>query len=183
MHRCAIAECHHQRSVRGRVFQLPVRFDHEGTLGAVQGAGRQIDVATLDRTHYFVDAEVAGREASRIKLHAHRVLLRSEHLHLRDARQRRNALGEEILRVLVDLRHRQGLRSQREHDDRRVGRVDLAKRRRVRHVGRQLPRGGGDRRLHVLCSGVDVAIERELQRDLRRTLAAGGAHRIDGGDG
>ena len=87
-------------------------------------------------------------------------------LHLRDAADHRHALREHGLGVLVDLRQRQRRRAERQEEDRLVGRVDLLERRRRRHARRQLPRRRGDRRLHVLRGGVDVAVEIELQRDV-----------------
>ena len=56
----------------------------------------------------------------------------------------------------------------REDQDRRIGGIDLAVGGRGGQVFRQLAAGGVDGRLHVLRGGVDVAVEVELQRDLRR---------------
>ena len=61
-------------------------------------------------------------------------------------------------------RHRR--RGQRERQDRRIGRVHLGVGRRERQSARQRRAGGGDGGLHVLGGGVDVAVERELQRHL-----------------
>ena len=47
---------------------------------------------------------------------------------------------------------------------------------------RQLPQRLGDRGLHVLRGGVDVAVERELQRDRRRAEARRRRHVVDAGD-
>ena len=69
-----------------------------------------------------------------------------------------------------------GLRGEREDQDRRVGRVDLAVVRAERQVGRQLAAGGVDGRLHVARRRVDVAVEIELQGDRRRAERARRGH-------
>jgi hypothetical protein len=62
----------------------------------------------------------------RVDLHAHRVFLLPEHLHLRDAVDRGDALREVGLGVFVDRRERQRARGEREVVDREVRRVHLA---------------------------------------------------------
>src|SRR5439155_26002060 len=119
----------------------------------------------------------------RVDLHAHGVFLLAEHLYLGDAVDGRDALREVGLGVLVHHRKRQRVGGEGEEEDREIGGVDLAERGWRRHAGRQLARGGGNRRIHVLCGGVDVAVERELQRDARRPLARYRAHLVDAGDG
>ena len=82
----------------------------------------------------------ARGERARVELDAHRVLLRAEHLHLGHAADRRDALGEEGLRVLVDRVERQRGRGQRQVEDGLIGGVHLLVRRRRRHVRRELRR-------------------------------------------
>src|SRR5690606_9186048 len=77
----------------------------------------------------------------------------------------------------------QRLRSQRDVEDRLVGRIDLLVGGRARHLGRQQRRGGGDGRLHVLRRSVDVAVEVEKERDLRAAERARGGHLLQAGDG
>ena len=74
------------------------------------------------------------------------------------------------------------LRRQRQDQDRRVGRIDLAVGRIARQVGRQIGARGVDRRLHVARGAVDVAVEVELQRDARLADAALRGHLGDVGD-
>ena len=64
------------------------------------------------------------------------------------------------------------LRGQRQDQDRRVGRIDLAVGRVAAAGGRQVGARGVDRRLHVARGAVDVAVEVELQRDARRADAS-----------
>jgi hypothetical protein len=95
-----------------------------------------------------------------VGLHAHRVLLRAEHLHLRHPGNRGQALRELRFGVLVDGRQGSVGDDSAMIEDRRVGRIHLAERRRDRHVGGRLRSAPSDRRLHVLRGGVDVAVER-----------------------
>ena len=74
------------------------------------------------------------------------------------------------LREGVELRQRRRVALQRQQQDRRIGRVDLAVARRRRHLGRQVPLRARDRRLHVGRRLVDVAVELELDRDRGRAL-------------
>ena len=101
-----------------------------------------------------------------IELHAHRVLRRAEHVHRRHAFDHRQPLRDRRLRVLVDLRHRQHVRRQRDGQDRRRVRILLAVVRR-QDRRRQERQRLADRRVHVLRRRLDVAVERELQRDVR----------------
>src|SRR5439155_24446298 len=86
--------------------------------------------------------------------------------------------GEERLRVLVQGGERQRGGGEGEVENRRVGGVHLLVRRRLDARG-QLPQRLGDRRLHVLGGGVDVAGQRELQRDRRPADGARGRHRVE----
>jgi hypothetical protein len=105
-------------------------------------------------------------------LDAHRVFLAAEDQHLRHALDGRERRGEHLLDEGVELRERRHLALQRQQQDRRVGRVDLAVARRRRHLERQLPLRPRDRRLHVGRGRVDVAVQRELDRDRGRALRA-----------
>ena len=97
-------------------------------------------------------------------------------------RDRREALRDERLGDLVHRRELHRGRREDEVEDGLVGRVDLLERRRGRHPGRELARGRGDRRLDVLRGRVDVAVERELERDLRRPLRARRVDRVEARD-
>ena len=66
---------------------------------------------------------------------------------------------------VVHLARGQDVRGQRQDQDRRVGRIDLAIGRVARQVGGQIAAGGVDGGLHVARGGVDVAVQIELQRD------------------
>jgi len=75
-----------------------------------------------------------------------------------------------FLGVIVNDGERLRFRRQRKVHDRQVGRIDLPLRRRRRQRRRELARRRGDRRLHVLGSSVDVALERKLDRDRCRAV-------------
>ncbi len=111
---------HHQRAVVGGGGELPLRLDGEGALVAVERAGGQVDVGVADGGAHLVDADAARGQRVGVELDAHGVLLAAEHLHLRHAGHRRDALRHHRLRVLVELRQRQRGRGQGEVEDRRV---------------------------------------------------------------
>ncbi len=71
---------------------------------------------------------------------------------------------------------------QREEEDRLVGGIHLAPGGRTREIGRKPAERSGDRCLHVLRRSVDVAVEHELERDLRGSERVQGGHRVDAGD-
>ena len=75
-----------------------------------------------------------------------------------------------------------GVRGEREDEDRRVRRIDLA----IGGVGGkvrgQLRAGGVDGRLHIARGAVDVAVEIELEDDAGGSGAGGRGHLIDAGD-
>src|SRR5581483_575365 len=170
------------RAVLVRGGELAGRLDRVRLLRPEEHPGRQVDVGRLDGLRDLVDAEAAARDRVRVELDAHRVLLRAEHLHLRDAAHHGDALRHHRLAVLVDLPHRERRRRERDVEDRLVGRIDLPVDRRRRHAGREERRGLRDRRLHVLRGGVDVAVELELEGHLSAAERARRVHRREPGD-
>ena len=79
----------------------------------------------------------------------------------------RKLLFEDRGGSVVELALAARVRGQREHDDRRVGRIDLAVYRVGAKARRQVDARGVDRRLDVAGRTVDVAVEAELQDDPR----------------
>ncbi len=69
---------------------------------AVELAGGQIDVVGVDGGLDFVDADAAAGQCIGIDLDAHRVFLRAEDLHLRDAADRGDALRHHGFGEFVD---------------------------------------------------------------------------------
>ena len=98
------------------------------------------------------------------------------------ARHFAEARRDQRVGEIAELAQRHGLGLQRQRQDRRIGRVHLRIDRGIGKIARQRRGRCVDRRLHVLRGGVDVAVEIELQRDLRqaeRRLRRHGRERRD----
>ena len=125
----------------------------------------------------------AAASCVRVDVDADGELLRAEDVDLRDAADHREPLRE-----------RRSRRTRSTCDSGSVG--ELSVRNRIGESagltfwndggdgmsGRQLPRGARDHRLHVLRGGVDVAVQIELQRDVRAALRVARADRRDAGN-
>ena len=118
----------------------------------------------------------------RVELNADGRFLLAADEHLGDAGDLADLLGELGLDVVVDLRQRQRIRGRAEQEDRRIRRIDLAIGGRAWKIFRQLAAGCVDRGLHVVCRGIDIAFENELNRDRRRADDAGRGHLRNAGD-
>ena len=97
-----------------------------------------------------------------IDLDPHGRLLAAADEDLADAVDLRDLLGQHAVGGVEHLRERQRPRLQRQDQDRRVGRVDLAVVRQARQVGGQLATGGVDGGLDVTRRRHHVAVEVEL---------------------
>src|SRR3989441_630140 len=181
-HGRAVAVGYDEGSERGRVLELPVRLHRVGAVRAPQHARRQVDVAGVDRARHLVDPQRAAGQGLGIELDAHGVLGGAVHVDLRHAADRGQALRDERLGVLVQSGQRQRPRAQRVVDDRLVGWIHLLVGRR-QQAARELAQSLGDRRLHVLRGGVDIAVQGELQRDARAAEARRRGHLVHAGDG
>jgi hypothetical protein len=84
-HRVAVAVGDDDRLEGLGVVELPGGLHREHAVLAVERAGGQVDVGAGDRLLHLVHAHAARGERARIDLHAHRVLLLAEYLHLRHA--------------------------------------------------------------------------------------------------
>ena len=109
-----------------------------------------VDRGDGDLAAHVLERQALGDELGRIDLDADRRLLLAADEHLGDAGDLADLLGELVVGVVVDLGQRQRVGGRREHQDRRVGRIDLAVGRRARQVLRQLAAGGVDRGLDVV---------------------------------
>ena len=136
-------------------------------LGAVDGRDRQLRAHVLQR-------EVLGHQLGRIELDADGGLLLAADGDLADAGNLADLLRELGIGVVVHLGQGQGVGGDRQQQDRRVGRVDLAIGRRRRQIARQLAAGGIDGGLDVVGRRIDVAIEIELHDDRGGAEPAGG---------
>ena len=146
-------------------FGLPTiggRYSALSDFGMVPSAAMGIDTQKfLDQTAEMVHACTATVPVEENP----GVLLGTIDLHLCHATHGREALGEECFGVLVERRQRHRRRRQREIEDRRIGGVHLLVGRRL-NARRQLAQCLGNRGLHVLRGRIDVARQRELQRDV-----------------
>ena len=116
---------HDQGPIRRRGEELPGGLHREGLVGAVQGAGGQVDVGVLDRLSHLIDAETPAGQALGVQLDAHRIFLRPEDLDLGHAVHHGDALGHEGFAVFIHRGQGQGVRVQGQVEDRLVGGIDL----------------------------------------------------------
>ena len=112
-------------------------------------------------------AQAHRGERDRIYLNAHGGVRAAADEHLADAFHLADALADDLIGEIVNLRQGQSVRRHREHHDRRIGWIDFAIGGRLRQSGGQFPRSRVDCALHVACRAVDVAIQIELDRDGR----------------
>ncbi len=136
-HGRAVAIGHHHGPVLLGAEQLAAGLQREGALRSDDEPGRQVDVPVLQRGLDFVDADLARRQRVRVHLHVHGVFLRAQHLHLRHAGDHGDALRDARFGVLVERPQGQRGRSEREVENRLVGRIDLGEGGRRRHALRE----------------------------------------------
>ena len=168
---------------RRGVLKLPARMHDDGLAITVQRSGRDVRICGVGDVRHLVDADSARGQRHRIGLDAHREFLRAIDVDLRHAVQRGDLPRQQRFGVFVHFLQGQGGRAHRQIHDRRIRRIHFAHRRRRRHVLRQMVTGSRDRGLNILRRAVDIAVEIELDGDLRRALRARRAHRADAGDG
>src|ERR1035438_3095516 len=182
-HGGSVAIGHHDRLVLVRVEQLAAGLEGKGALRTDDGAGGEVNVPVLERGFDFVDADLAGGESVRVHLHVHGVFLGALHLHLGDAADHGNALGDAGFGVLVEGPEGQGGRSQGEIENGLVGGIDLGEGGRRRHALGEKAGGLGDGGLHVDGGAVELAGEIEFEGDLGVAERVRTGHRIHAGDG
>ena len=149
-------------------FQLTLRAQDGGAGAAVQLTGAGVAGAALDCGAQIVDRNAARPHCRWIGLDANR-RLGSEDIHLRNARQDAEALAHLRAGVVVELSRRDRIAGQRDVHDRLIVGIALGIGRWRGQVGRQTADGLRDRGLHVGRSGIDVLVERELEREAWRT--------------
>ena len=113
-HRRAVAIGDDERPVGGGVHELAGRLHVHRLVGAVERARRLVDVGAAMACSTSSMPMPARGQRARVDLHAHRVLLRAEDRDLRHAADRRDALREVRLRVLVHRVERQRGRAERQ---------------------------------------------------------------------
>ena len=149
-HRRAVAPGDHQVPVGGGIDQLVVGADGEGQARSVEAALGAVHVGVGDGGAHVLHGKAIGREAGGIDAHPHRGAQAALHGDPADAVDLGQFRLQQRVGGVADRVDRQGVGGERQRQDRRVGRVHLGVDRRVGQVGRQRPRRGVDRRLHVL---------------------------------
>ena len=162
----AVAEGHDHRPIALGVLDLAGRGQGHVARVAAQAADGGGRVRRNDGRPDVVQRQAARGRKVRVGLDANGVFLLTEDQHLRNARNLRNLLGENLLGVFVGHRQRQQRRGERQRNDGRVGRVHLAEARGSGQFRWQAAQGGGDLRLHVEGGAVDVAVKVELHDDV-----------------
>ena len=155
----------HQRAVFGGHGELAVQLDQRGLVLALEAAGGAVDVAAADGVVDVLAGQAGGGQGGGVQANAHRGFLGAVDLDLRDAVELREALGQDAVREVVKLGHRQAAGGQRQAHDRGGGGVEFSKIRAQRQVGRQVGGGGVDRGLDVLGGAVDLSRQIELDDD------------------
>ena len=140
----------------------------------VDVAGRHLEVALADLLHDFGNGEPLRREARAVDLHDDLALLAADQLHLRDAREHREARLEPVVRVVVERADVRRARERERDDGRRVHVV-------LEHLGllgagRQFVLDEVDLLAHVRRHHVDVAVALELQEQLAEVVRARRRH-------
>eukprot|EP01022_Parablepharisma_sp_SALTPOND_P004192 TRINITY_DN118_c0_g1_i1.p1 TRINITY_DN118_c0_g1~~TRINITY_DN118_c0_g1_i1.p1 ORF type:complete len:1977 (+),score=693.89 TRINITY_DN118_c0_g1_i1:34526-40456(+) len=146
--------------------QLVVGIDREALVGAIDRTLGLVHGGGGDDTANVFQADAQRGDLGRIDLDAHGRFLLAVDVDQAHPRDLRDLLGQDVVGIVVDHRQRQFIGLHRHDHDGRIGRVDLAEGRGIGQVGRQLPGRRIDGGLHVQCSGIDVAVQVELQGDL-----------------
>ncbi len=107
---------------------------------AVDRAFRAVDGGDADLRAHVLELQVLLDQLGRVDLDADRGLLLAADAHQRHAGDLADLLREDVFGDVVDLGDRRHVGGDREDEDRRVGRVDLAIGRRARQNFRQLAR-------------------------------------------
>ena len=159
--------------------QLIVRVERIRLLLAIQRAFRKVDIGLPQDGAHGLEAEAARGQRLRVDLDANCRLLLAADADEADPRNLRDLLQQYILGIRIDRGEGYRVGGDRQHQDRRVRRVDLPDCRRVGHVRRQLSAGGVDRGQNVRCRAIDVAGQIELHRDRGETERARRGHLDD----
>ncbi|MGY3540200.1 hypothetical protein ACVIIY_004420 [Bradyrhizobium sp. USDA 4515] len=182
MNRRAIAVGHDQRLVVAGLVGLVVGVDLVALVADVDAALRAVGVGARQRRADVFQTDAVFVEGLRDQIDAHgRQRAAADH-DLADALDLRQLLRQHRGGGVVEIAARQRIRRQRQDQDRRVGRVDLAVGRIAAQAGRQVGPRRIDRGLHVARRAVDVAVQPELQRDAGRAHRARRRHLGDVGD-
>ncbi len=181
-HRSAVAPGDDEVRVVGGPPRRRRRVDLHAAAVTLDGALGPVGIGRLDGGAHVLRADAVAVQRERQQLHAHRGQRAASDLHVAHALHLRDALADHVGDGVVDLARGARPGGEREDDDRRIRRVDLA-------VGGVAAQGGGQVRprgvdggLHFARGAVDLAVQVELQADARRTARTGGRHLVHARD-
>lgn len=141
---------------------------------------RDLDVLLADGLRHLVEGERAGRELLAVHLDDHLALHAADQLDRGDAPQRRDAAGELVVRVVVEVGDGL-LADERDRHDRRRVHVEL-QHLRVLHRLREVRADERDLLADVRRAHVGVAPELELKEHLADVVEARRRHVLDAVD-
>ena len=141
-----------------------------------------VGVGVRKRGAHLVEADAELVEHGRIRLDPHRGPSAAPYVDLPHAFHLGELLRQDRIRGVVEAGNFNGLRSEGQNHDGRIGRVHLAVDGIARQVGRQLAARRVNGGLHVARRGVNAAVEVELQDDVRRAELARRGHLRNAGD-
>ncbi len=171
-----------EREVVGRLIKLIVAVDLPACSRIGKLAFRMVRVRLAEDASHVLQRDAVLVQDGGVQLDADRRQRAAADVHLADPVHLRDFLRQHRGRDVVDPAGWQRVRSERQDDRRRVGRVHLAVRGVARQIGWKLPACGIDGRLHITRRGVDVACEIELQDDVGGALSARRRHFGDARD-
>ena len=126
LHQHAVRRLDHQILVIGHRAELIVGADGVRQIAAVEGAERGRRVGVGDRGADILHGDAHGGDRHRVDADPHRRLLGAVDGDLGDAVDLGHALGDHAVGHVVHVGRRHGLRGQRQDQDRRRRRIDLA---------------------------------------------------------
>ncbi|MNO87932.1 hypothetical protein D3C76_793660 [compost metagenome] len=182
-HRRAVAIGDHQVVVLAGAEQLVVGRQGGNPPLTEQRALGLVAAGRLQRLAQVGEGQAVGGKLLRLRLDADRRTLLAGNEDLPHPGNLAELARQQHLGVVAQLDQRHQAGADTEDHDRAVRRVDLAPHRQVRHVVRQAPGGGIDRRLHFLGGDVDVLLQLELQVQHGGAECAAGGHLAHPGDG
>jgi len=133
-HRRPVAVGEDQIVIGARIEQLIIGVERVALARAVERAFRQIDVGLTDHVANVLETDAARGQRLRIDLNADRWLLLTPDSDQADAGDLRDLLHQNVFRIGINNGDRQGVRREGKDEDRRIGRIHFADRRRIRHV-------------------------------------------------
>ncbi len=181
-HRGSVMVSDNQRLIVGGLEQLVVgaHLPHPPPIGKM--AFRSVGVRAGQNSADILETDSIFGKSRGIQFDADPGQRAAAYMHLADAFELRQFLRDDRRARVVHGAAVEHLGRNRDHEDRRIGRIHFAVGGIIRQVRGQVPASGVDGGLYIARRGVDVAVEIELERDAGLTKIAGGSHLRDGGD-